>query len=305
MKAAAVSTAFLVAFVLAMCGGPQFVADLLNPSLGQVGFWVAFTPLLVAGVGACYFMELLPVPAGWGRHRFPWGSFTVRAGVWGMLLLTAMNAFTLVHLAIVPGHPNQSLVVFGSIVGLPLAAAYVLLARQYQRLPLETDHRTAWCSAPRLTAQLVLSGSRAYLGYSAYRRPPGPNGESRIAFILQTEDAGASWTQMPWRRSIWSSVRHPLATWPPEDIVSMAHTPQGLRVTHRDEEVMFEPGGEALWQSRFVDGKWSLRRLRAMDYKRTDSPNPLPELPRELPLGMQPPQFGSVAIIVESWTLTF
>ncbi len=71
----------------------------------------------------------------------------------------------------------------------------------------------------------------------------------------------------------------------------MEHTPQGLRVTHRDEEGMFEPGGQPLWQSRLVDGKWSVRRLRAMD--------PLPEL-RDLPPGMQPPQFGNIATIVQT-----
>ncbi len=293
MKVAAVCTAFLLAFVLAMCGGPQFVADLLKPSFGQEGFWAASSPLLIAGVGACYFLELLLVPAGGLRQRFPWGSFTVLAGAWGMLPLTLMNVFTLCWLAVAPGHPNQSLIVAGSLVGMLLAAVYVPLAQQYLRLPLETDHRIAWCHSPRLTAQLVLSDVRAYLAYTAYRRPPGLNGESRAAFILQTEDTGASWTQIPWRRSIWSRVRHPLGpSWPPEDIVSMEVTPQGLRVTHRDEEGMSDSGGQPLWQSRLVDGKWSVRRLRAMD--------PLPELPRELPPGMQLPQFGNVAIIVQT-----
>ncbi len=82
MKVAAVSTAFLLAFVLAMCGGPQFVADLLKPSFGQVGVWAAFAPLLIAGVGAFYFWELLPMPAGYVHQRFPWGTSTVLAGAW-------------------------------------------------------------------------------------------------------------------------------------------------------------------------------------------------------------------------------
>lgn len=293
MKAAAASTAFLLAFVLAMCGGPLFVADLLKPRFGELGFFAASAPLLIAMVGACYFWELLPVPAGWLQQRFPWGSFTVLAGAWGMLPLTLMNAFTLCWLAVAPGHPNQSLIVVGSLVGMLLAAVYVPLALQYLRLPLEPDKRTAWCHSPALSARLVLSDARAYLAYSGYRRPPGFNGEGRVAFILQTEDAGASWTQIPWRRSIWSSVRHPIGpSWPPEDIISMEDTPQGLQVTHRDEEGIFDSGGQPLWQSRLVDRKWSVRRLRAMD--------PLPELPRDLPPGMQLPQFGNVAIIVQT-----
>lgn len=302
MRGAALFLAFLafaVAFVLAMCGGPQFVADLLKPSLGQVGVWAAFAPLLTAMVGAFGFMELGAL-AGWAGPRSQWNSYTVAAGAAGMLLLTLMNAFALCWLMVAPGHPNQLLIVAGSLVGMLLAAVYVPLALRYRRLPLEPDRRTAWCNAPALSARLVLSETRAYLAYSGYRRPPGPDGEVRVAFILQTEDAGASWTQIPWRRSIWSSVRHPFATWPPEDIISVEHTPQGLRVTHRDEEGMFKPGGQPLWQSRLVDGKWSPRRLRSMDYKGADSRNPLPELPRELPPGMQLPQFGNVAIFVQS-----
>lgn len=292
--------AFALAFILSFFGGPLFVTDLLKPSLGgQVAFWVASGPLMIAGAGAFGFLEGT-APASWVGQRSQWNSYTVPAGVAGMLLVALMNAFALWHLAAGSGHPNPSLILFGSIAGMLLAAVYVFLALQHRRLPLEPDRRTAWCHAPRLTAQLVLSDTRAYLAYSADRRPFGPNGEPRTAFILQTEDAGASWTQIPWRRSIWSSVRHPFATWPPEAIVSMEQTPQGLGVTHRDEEVIFEPGGESLWQSRLVDGNWSLRRLRSMDYKGADSPNPLPELTRDLPPGMQLPQFGNVAIIVAS-----
>ena len=235
MRDVTICLAFLLAFVLSFCGGPQFVADLLKPNLGQVGVWAAFAPLMIAGVGAFSFLDLSPVPADLVMERSRWHSFTVRAGVASMLLLILMNSFTLWHLAVVADHPNPSLIVAGSIVGMLLAAVYVRLALRYRRLPLQPAYRSYRCLAPRQTAGFVLSESEAYLALSAERRPSGPNGEFRIAFILHTQDAGASWTQLPCRRSLWSWVRHPFAQWPPEDIVSIEHTPQGLRITYWEE----------------------------------------------------------------------
>jgi hypothetical protein len=145
-------------------------------------------------------------------------------------------------------------------------------------------------SAPRLTAQLVLSDTEAYLAYVWSREPLGPNGEPRIAVILHTRDGGASWRELNWKRTWWSHVRRAgYPTWPPEAVLSFEHTKDGLAITHRDEWVPFEPGGESLWRSQFNGGRWRCERLRLMDYEGADSAVRTPELVAQLPSTMRSP----------------
>ena len=145
-------------------------------------------------------------------------------------------------------------------------------------------------SAPRLTAQLVLSDTEAYLAYVWSREPFGPNGEPRIAMILHTQDGGANWQDLGWKRTWWSHVRHAgYPTWPPEAVLSFEQSPSGLAITHRDEWVPFEPSGESLWRSQCNGGRWRCERVRLMDYEGSDNAAHTPELVTQLPPTMRSP----------------
>ena len=140
------------------------------------------------------------------------------------------------------------------------------------------------------TAQLVVSESEAYVAFSIERRPRGPNGEPRVACLLHTTDGGRTWTQMSWRRSVWSQLRHPgFPNWPPEAVISISVHPRGLTITHRDEHVIYEPGGESLWESTFRGSAWSIRKVRLMDYEGNDNTMAIPQLALDLPPSIRPP----------------
>jgi hypothetical protein len=146
-------------------------------------------------------------------------------------------------------------------------------------------------SAPHLTAQFVLTDMEAYLAYAWKRDPLGPNGESYVAVILHTQDSGATWRELTWRRTWWSRVRHAgYPVWPPEAVLSLEQTTHGLTITHRDEWVPFEPGGESLWRSHFGRGRWHCARVRLMDYEGADNAANVPALVAELPPTMQSPR---------------
>ena len=142
----------------------------------------------------------------------------------------------------------------------------------------------------KFTCQLVVSINEAYVAFTEERIPRGPNGEVNIAAILHTKNAGEVWEMITWARSFWSKICYPaFPTWPPESVLSLAIENSVLVVTHRDEWIPFEPGGESLWQSRLSRGRWSTRRLRHMDYEGKDSPAPIAEFRLALPQSIASP----------------
>ena len=143
----------------------------------------------------------------------------------------------------------------------------------------------------RFTARLVLSQAEAYVAIAERREPRGPNGEAGIARLLHTTDAGASWLTISWKLHFLSRVRYPFyPTWPPEAIIDMQFDERGLAITHRDEWVPFEPGGESLWRSYFNGSAWIPKKLRAMNYERKDSPAAIAEIALSLPSTIQAPR---------------
>lgn len=142
------------------------------------------------------------------------------------------------------------------------------------------------------TALCVFSPQQAYVALQMERSPRGPCGESNIAQIWHTHNAGLNWSLLNWRRSWLSQVRYPgFPNWPPESILQLQATQQGLVIRHRDEHVLFEPGGESLWESRYAQHRWHIHRLYKIDY---DGPSqPIPEIQQldlpQLLQGMQPP----------------
>ena len=144
--------------------------------------------------------------------------------------------------------------------------------------------------AGSFTAQLVVSEREVYVAVSRQRQPLGPNGEPRIAAILHTADGGETWTELPWNRSLFSRLRHPgFPNWPPEGVLAIALERGEVKITHRDEHVIFEPGGESLWESTLHGGTWSIRKLRRMDYDGADGWAAFPAIALSLPSGMIPP----------------
>lgn len=141
-----------------------------------------------------------------------------------------------------------------------------------------------------LTTSLVRSPLEAYLAYSDERRMLGHNGEPRISRILHTKDAGLTWHELPWVRSLMSRIRHPgYPTWPPESVQRMTTRDDRLVITHHDEWVPYEPGGESLWESVFEHGEWHTSRIRALDYEGRDAVSMRTRPVMLLPAGFKPP----------------
>lgn len=143
----------------------------------------------------------------------------------------------------------------------------------------------------RITAQLILSESEAYVAYSSPRQPRGPNGETFQAHLLHTKDGGNTWTQLDWQRSVLSQLQHwGYPTWPPETVSSLEWINNALTITHRDEWVPYEPGGESLWQSVLRDTSWQTEKIRPMDYEGADDPS-ISTIQLRLPSTIQSPKF--------------
>ena len=141
-----------------------------------------------------------------------------------------------------------------------------------------------------LTTSLVRSPLEAYLAYSDERRMLGHNGEPRISRILHTKDAGLTWHELPWVRSLMSRIRHPgYPTGPPESVQRMTTRDDRLVITHHDEWVPYEPGGESLWESVFEHGEWHTSRIRALDYEGRDAVSMRTRPVMLLPAGFKPP----------------
>lgn len=147
---------------------------------------------------------------------------------------------------------------------------------------------------PRLTAQFILSVTDIALAYACPRYVRGPNGETDIACLLRTRDAGAQWQPVSWRRGFIDRIRHGgFPVWPPEAVISLAGDQSQLEVTFRDEWVPFEPGGESLWRAhRPNGGTWKVQRIRLMDYDGEDTPAKVPDVQLELPRGASPPDIA-------------
>lgn len=144
---------------------------------------------------------------------------------------------------------------------------------------------------PRLTAQLKFSDTDFVLAYACPRYVRGPNGETDIACLLRTRDAGRQWQPVSWRRGFIDRMRHGgFPVWPPEAIISLAGDQSELELTFRDEWVPYEPGGESLWRAHCrTGGTWKVQRIRLMDYDGEDTPAKVPEIELKLPRGACPP----------------
>jgi hypothetical protein len=144
--------------------------------------------------------------------------------------------------------------------------------------------------ADSFTAQLVVSEREAYVALSRERCPVGPNGEPRVAVLLHTVDGGEVWKELPWRRTFLSRLLYPgFPNWPPEAVMAIAVEGDSVIIVHRDEHVIFEPGGESLWESVFHGVTWSVRKIRRMDYEGTDSSAAIRQITLGLPHTIRPP----------------
>ena len=136
-----------------------------------------------------------------------------------------------------------------------------------------------------------VAGDVALIAYSVHRVLPGPNGEWHQAFVVCSRDAGATWACLPLVRTIPSWFRHwGFPVWPPEYVGAVAIERELVRIGFRDEEVMFEPGGESMWTAtRSTRGLWTVRRVRSMDYDGADTTRPPPPIAVDLPAAFRAP----------------
>ena len=149
----------------------------------------------------------------------------------------------------------------------------------------------------RLTAQLIVSDRKATLAFSIPNQAPGPNGELSVAILLGTSDGGKTWNGISLVRTFWNRLRYwGYPTWPPEAVIELADGQFGAEMTFRDEWVPYESGGESLWKAvQNRDGKWSVSRIRFMDYEDRDSPHHIPEIVPSLPPTMLKPPASLMA----------
>lgn len=142
-----------------------------------------------------------------------------------------------------------------------------------------------------VTAQHA-AGDAAVVCYTAKRSTWWPAGMGHAAFLLGTTDRGATWRQLPLTRDVWSYLRYPgFPVWPPEFVTGVEVAAETVTLAFRDEEVVYEPGGESMWSAmRSPRGLWRLRRVRKMRYviSGDDGTEPSP-IALELPAGFVPP----------------
>lgn len=115
----------------AFLGGPLFVADLLEPTLGrQIAFAIAFAPIGVATLCLLWVLEERPTP---------FVRFLAVAGGLGCLGLVGMDAFALSRLWTGTHHPNATMIQFGCACALVATPLYFLQARRLFARPGPLD----------------------------------------------------------------------------------------------------------------------------------------------------------------------
>ena len=125
--------------LFSFCGGPLYVADILQPALNQMtAFVVAFFPLGLIALGLLAFAgmrddhaddpeELYPVPLEYWERL---DRYSVYAGLAGVVALVGMDVFSMIALSSGGSHANAGLIAFGNAVGLFTAWYY---GREYVR----------------------------------------------------------------------------------------------------------------------------------------------------------------------------
>lgn len=139
------------------------------------------------------------------------------------------------------------------------------------------------------------------VAYSARRIDLGPNGETHQAFVVLSHDGGSTWAQVPLIRTFLSRLRYwGFPIWPPEAIDKVVFDEEGLRIEFRDEWVIFEPGGESLWIGECSwKGLWSVKRVRELDYEKSDPPGSAPPIELNLLEGHERPPEAWLCRIAE------
>ena len=149
----------------------------------------------------------------------------------------------------------------------------------------------------QITAQ-SFAGDAGVIACTVKRLRWGPHGAANVALLLRTIDRGATWRQMPFTRDIWSFFRYPgFPLWPPEFVMEVETAPGTVTIVFRDEEVVYEPGGESLWRAALSRrGLWKIRRVRRMRYEPGgDDDAAPPPIELRMPAGFKEPDAALVA----------
>lgn len=112
-----------LASLLSFCGGPLVLGDLFDAKhKGPLAFVIVFSPIALLVFGALSLGD---------DADDAWARWCVRSGLFGAVLLTAMNAAAVVKLATESPQVGKRLAALGIVVGLATAAAYSLKAIRF------------------------------------------------------------------------------------------------------------------------------------------------------------------------------
>jgi hypothetical protein len=103
---------------------------------------------------------------------------------------------------------------------------------------------------------------------------PGPTGQTSVSVVLSRLTDHEDWRPISMELRWRSRIALLLTTWPPELVDSIACRDDKLVLRYRDPWVPYFKGSEYEWEATFDAraGKWTLRKLRLLNYDGTDAP---------------------------------
>lgn len=121
--------------------------------------------------------------------------------------------------------------------------------------------------------------------YEARQEPlprPSPIGQLKVIRLFEKLPEHDTWQEIPLRLSLRSRLTTGLvSSWPPETVDRLGWEQDELYLDFRDPWVPWEKevlpfgwGRESLWRATLSarTRRWTLRRLRKLDYEHTDIP---------------------------------
>ena len=115
---------------------------------------------------------------------------------------------------------------------------------------------------------------REFIVRTVQLRTPGPEGQTSVSGVLSRLTAADEWRPISMRLRWRSRLALLLTTWPPELVDSIACRDDKLVLRYRDPLVPYCKGSEYEWEAIFDAraGKWTLRKLRLLNYDGADAP---------------------------------
>lgn len=122
--------------LFSFCGGPLILCEMLKPRIGTtMAFVVTFAPILFMIFSADSLFEgpwrPPATPGSQPKKGVQWGIVFMHFALAGALVTLLMHAYGAWILASPPPRPDRGLNLFGLVVGIPIAVAYIYFARRW------------------------------------------------------------------------------------------------------------------------------------------------------------------------------